>query len=196
MPCSKNHDIVRETIIVKAGLIRWAESARSRSTVATNPVCLCSEWRNQARSCSEEPMLRTFGFRGTCTISYLALQKHRLISVGTPVVHPAAVRPLSRMVLSHLLKAPMAGGQSVYLRRGVASMDINRRSEGFRSCRGQMHSVRRHPLFSKGLSPGVEDAALLMGVLAGYDPIDPFALDESWNFALPPEPRLSEWRIA
>src|SRR5215469_2035376 len=51
-------------------------------------------------------------------------------------------------------------------------------------------------IFEGPITRTVEDAALLLGALAGYDPRDPHALDEPWNFVLEGEPKLNHCRVA
>ena len=51
-------------------------------------------------------------------------------------------------------------------------------------------------IFEGPLTRTVEDAALILSVLAGYDPRDPYALDEAWNWQPGHETSLNGWRIA
>ena len=139
----------------------------------------------------------TFGFRGTCDNYLFGPSKTpfdlKMNSGGSSGGSAAAVA-------DGLVPCAQGtdGGGSIRIPASCCGV------YGYKPAFGRVPIVSRPNLFGATapfifegpLTRTVEDAALILGVLAGYDPRDPYALDEAWNWQREETSSISGWRIA
>ena len=167
-----------------AGRRPSAASARSRTTSPTGTARSPSGSRRPAPSWSARPTAPVMGFRGTCDNPLFGptrnpfdtrLERRRLVRRqrrGGRRRPPAARRGHRR-----------AAARSASRRPGAASTATRPPTAACRSSSGPNAFAGDLPFVFEGpITRTVEDAALALTALAGYDPRDPLSLDETVDF--------------
>ena len=111
------------------------------------------------------------------TTIYSVHRAIRSIWRRTPADPRAAVAQSLRTGCCRWPKAPTAAARSAFPPRGAASSATRRRSAECRMPVGRTRSGHRAVPFEGPMTRTVEDAALALSALAGYDSRDPYSID-------------------